>query len=337
MRIDMKLSVVIPVHNGGRRLRRCLESLGASRRPPDEILVVDDASTDQSARIASSGGAKVLTLSGGPHGPAFARNRGAEMASGDVIVFLDADVAVHAETLDLIERYLDRHGDVTALFGSYDDAPFRRSTVSFYKNLLHHFVHQHGKREASTFWAGCGAIRRHVFLALGGFDESYTRPSVEDIELGVRLRGASHRIWLCPDVQVKHLKRWGLVSLLRSDILDRAIPWTDLILSRTQLPSDLNLDRKSRLSAIFVWAMLVCPALVPWIPWALGGMLVATVMLGILNHDLYRFFVQRGGIRFAIGACSLHWLYLLYSSLAFTGLLVWHLLQRAGGQFRGAS
>ena len=58
--------------------------------------------------------------------------------------------------------------------------------VSQYRNLLHHFVHQHGHAEASTFWAGCGAIRRAAFDAVGGFDAArFPRPSIEDIELGL--------------------------------------------------------------------------------------------------------------------------------------------------------
>ena len=278
--------------------------------------------------------AHVLSLPDGPRGPAFARNRGVETASGDIIVFLDADVAVHSDTLSLVEKYVTEHGDVAALFGSYDNAPRYRSVVSAYKNLLHHFVHQHSKREASTFWAGCGAIRREVFLALGGFDESYARPSIEDIELGVRLRQAGYRVWLCRDVQVKHLKHWHLDSLLRSDIFERAIPWTRLIFSNAQLPSDLNLDRTNRLSALIAWALLVFPALGLVFPWASLGAFLALGVLGALNSDLYRFFAQRGGIRFAIGAFSLHALYLLYSSLVFGGLLAWHLLHKTAGEIK---
>ena len=76
-------------------------------------------------------------------------------------------------------------------------APRLQGVVSQYRNLLHHFVHQHGNSEASTFWAGCGAIRRSVFEEMGGFDEQrFPTPSIEDIELGYRLRQAGHRILL---------------------------------------------------------------------------------------------------------------------------------------------
>ncbi len=89
----MRLAVIIPVHNGGDDLRCCLEAVATSTRPPDEVMVTDDASTDGSGELARQQGARVIRLDGQPHGPAFARNRGAEIAQGDVIVFLDADVA----------------------------------------------------------------------------------------------------------------------------------------------------------------------------------------------------------------------------------------------------
>ena len=325
----MKLSVVIPVHNGGDSLRRCLAALATSGRPPDEVVVVDDASADKSAEMAGSFGARVISLPGGPHGPAAARNRGAALAGGDVLVFVDADVAVHPDTLARIECYLAEQPSIAALFGSYDDNPPARGLVTRYKNLLHHYVHQHGRREAFTFWAGCGAMRRDVFIALGGFDESYGRPSIEDIDLGGRLRQAGCRVWLCPDVQVTHLKRWTLGSLLCSDIFERAIPWTRLILRRRHLPADLNLAAGSRLSALAAWAALICLALGFWSPWLWAGALPAVALLGALNAGLYRFFARQGGVRFALGAAGLHGLYLLYSSLAFALVAGWtHLARR---------
>jgi GT2 family glycosyltransferase len=311
------LSVIIPVHNGGDEFGLCLAALASSTRCPDEVLVADDASSDGSADLARQHGAQVLSLKAPPHGPAFARNRGAERATGDILVFLDADVAIHSDALALMERYLTEHPEISAVFGSYDAAPRAGSLVSRYKNLLHHYVHQHSKREASTFWGACGAVRREVFAAVGGFNEEYERPKIEDIEFGARLRRAGYKVWLCADVQVKHLKRWTLASLLRADILDRAIPWSRLILQDTHLPSDLNLNMKSRLAAIMAWGMLAFLVLAVRWPWtAIGGLLSLTVV-AVLNADLYRFFQRCGGFRFAVGAAALHMLYLLYSSLVF--------------------
>lgn len=319
---------MIPVHNGGEALRRGLAALAASTRLPDELVVVDDASTDGSGDVARQAGAQVLRLNGAPHGAAYARNRGAEAAQGELLVFLDADVAVHPDTLARIEQTLAEQSELAALFGSYDDDPPAPGLASRYKNLLHHYVHQHGRREAGTFWTGCGAIRRDVFLALGGFDEGCRM--MEDIELGGRLRRAGQRVWLCPEIQVTHLKQWTLPGLLRSDILDRAVPWTRLILRDRQLSAELNVDWRGRLGALAAWGLVICLALGLGQPLLWLGALLAVGVLGALNGDLYRFFARRGGLRFALGAAGLHTLYLLYSSLVFGVLAVPALLARYG-------
>lgn len=324
----MNLSVVIPVYNGGSDLQQCLEALSRSTRPPDELIVVDDASADGSAELAGRFGSVISSQSQEPLGPARARNLGAARAQGDILLFLDADVTVHADTLALIERHFAEHPETAALFGSYDDEPPHRSLVSLYKNLQHHFVHHHGQADASTFWTGVGAIRREVFLRLGGFDESYGQPSIEDIELGVRLKAAGYGIRLCPDVQVTHLKRWTLLSMLRTDILNRAIPWTRLIFSTAQLPADLNLDWRSRASAVCVWGMLILSILGLWAFPAWAGVFALMAFVIVANFPLYRFFYRRGGTMFAAGAVLLHFFYYFYSSLTFGLLCVEQLLTR---------
>jgi GT2 family glycosyltransferase len=328
----MKLSVVVPVHNGGADLRACLAALARSTRKPDEIIVVDDGSSDGAAAGAAEFAAQVVVLEGEPHGPAFARNRGAARAKGDVLVFVDADVEVHADTLARFEGVFRDDATLAAAFGSYDDRPPAPGRVSRYKNLLHHYVHQHGAPEAETFWAGCGAIRRESFTSSGGFCESYRRPSIEDIELGVRLRAAGRRIRLCPEIQCTHRKRWTLGSLLRTDILGRAVPWTRLILQQGRLPSGLNTDGRSRWSAlltVLLAASLVLGVAGVALGWrasaaaAAGGACLASLGVVVLNLRLYRFFFDRGGIGFGLGAVALHFSYLLYSAAVFTLMFVY--------------
>ena len=326
----MKLSVVVPVYNGGEELRVCLAAIVRSSRKPEEIIVADDGSTDGATKCAAELSARVISVGHEPHGPARARNQGAARASGDLLVFVDADVEVHADTLERFERAFTDDPGLAAAFGSYDDEPSAPGTVSRFKNLLHHFVHQHGMRDAETFWAGCGAIRREVFAALAGFSESYQRPSVEDIELGARLRAAGHRIALCPEIQCTHRKRWSLASLLRTDIFARAVPWTRLILRQGRLPSGLNTDGKSRWSAVLA-GLLALGALLGPLALVSRSTVAALACAGVgasaaaglvaLNRRLYRFFFGHGGLGFGVGAVGLHVLYLLYSSAVFALLL----------------
>ncbi len=240
----MTISVIVPAYNAAAYLEISLSRLAVSSEAPLECIVVDDGSTDGSAEVARRFGTKVLST-GGRAGPARARNIGAQAAQGDILFFLDSDVSVHGDTLERVRRSFESDPGLDALIGSYDASPGSKDFLSQYKNLMHCYVHQQGKQEACTFWSGCGAIRRDVFFKHAGFDESYARPAIEDIELGYRLRAAGRRIILDKELLVKHLKRWTFWGLLKSDILDRGIPWTELILRDRYLPNDLNLELSS--------------------------------------------------------------------------------------------
>ena len=311
------VSVVVPVFNGRRFLPRCLDAIAGSSFRRFEIIVVDDGSTDDSADIARSRGASVFSLpvQGGPGG---ARNRGVREARGSIVLFVDADVVIHADAIARVVAALDAQPQVAAVFGSYDDSPAEPNFVSQYKNLYHHFTHQQGSEEAATFWAGCGAIRRDVFLASGGFDHvRYPRPSIEDIELGYRLRHLGYRIQLDKRLQGKHLKQWTLRSMLRADIVYRAIPWSQLILSTGGIVNDLNLKRSERLCAALVVLAIALLPIVPFVPALMLAEVTAIGAMAALNHKLYRFFLNRRGIWFAGRALPLHCLYYLYSAAAF--------------------
>ena len=216
--------------------------------------------------MAKAAGARVLRLTRNA-GPGAARNHGAERADGTVLLFVDADVVVAPGAVHRVAAAFAGDPGLAACFGSYDDRPRAPGLVSRYRNLLHHFVHQDGNAEAATFWAGLGAVRRTIFLGVGGFDAvRFPRPSIEDIELGYRLRRAGHRIRLDKGLQGTHLKRWGLASMVRTDVTCRALPWARLILETANAPADLNLRGAQRLSAALALLALAAAVLAPLRP-----------------------------------------------------------------------
>jgi GT2 family glycosyltransferase len=316
-----RLSIVVPVYNDARNLADCLAALRAAEIPGCELIVVDDASPDDSALVARRAGATVITLEQNS-GPAAARNRGAAAAAGEILFFVDADVAVAPDAVRRVAEAFAADPALGAVFGSYDDAPRAPGMVSQYRNLLHHWVHQQGNPEASTFWAGCGAVRRACFVEVGGFDASlFRRPAIEDIELGYRLRRHGYRILLDKQLQGKHFKGWTLYSVVKTDILSRAVPWSRLVLEGGGAPNDLNLKRGQRLSGLLVLLALACLILSPLRPALLGLSAAALVSVVVLNRPLYHFFLARHGPWFLARALPLHWLYYLYSSLTY--LAIW--------------
>jgi len=306
-----------------RGLSECLLAVKTSaKNHATEIIVVDDASTDDTPNIAASMGVRVLRLEKNS-GPGAARNLGARHATGEILFFVDADVVLAPDALDRTVCVLDNRPEFAAVFGSYDARPRAHGLVSQYRNLLHHFVHHQGNPEASTFWAGCGAVRREIFLAVGGFDaERFPRPSIEDIELGFRLRQAGHRILLDPRIQGTHLKCWTLRGVIWTDITCRAIPWSRLILNSRELPKDLNLKLDQRVSAALVGMAAATVPLSWWRIDLLALPLAAVLTVVVLNRDLFGFLRRQRGLGFAIACVPLHLVYFLYSLLSYLFVLV---------------
>lgn len=332
------ISVIVPVGGAAPHWPRCAQSLAHLDPPPGELVVVIDGPNDSQTAQAAEIGATVVVLDQ-TGGPARARNRGAERASGKLLLFLDSDVEAPPRLLAQVAELFNDHPEMAAVMGSYDDAPGDPGFVSQYRNLLHHHVHQTGREIASTFWAGCGAVRRSVFEAAGGFDaERYAVPSIEDIELGARWVSSGHTVRLAKDLQVKHLKRWTLGGMIRTDLWCRAVPWTVLMLSAGELVNDLNVKTRDRLSVVlaFLPLGLVPAALAAWLllPGAglaltlLAAAVLALVLMVALNAEVFRFYHRvRGGL-FAAGVVPLYWIYLLICGLGFGLGLLRHLLAR---------
>ena len=329
----LSLSVVIPVHNGGSDLECCLRRLRETRGSDFEIIVVDDASTDDSAAIAAAFGARVIATPGAvARGPASARNDGARAADSDLIFFLDADVAAHPDAVTKALSRFEAEPGLTALFGSYDDHPTAPGLVSQFRNLLHHFTHQQGEftvnvRLAQTFWTGCGMIRRTAFLEVGGFDPRlYNRPAIEDIELGYRLTRGGHRIVLARDVLGTHLKRWTLLNVIKTDLFQRGVPWMLLIKRSGVVESDLNVRPAQKicvaatgLAGLALMGAYRFPAL-------LGVVALAPMMILGLNLPFYRFLARKRGIPFAMASLPLHLIYFGCCGLSVVlALAYWHL------------
>jgi GT2 family glycosyltransferase len=312
-----RISVIIPVYNDAASLVDCLAALRAAATADTEIIVVDDASTDDSASLAERAGVTVIRL---PRncGPAAARNYGAASARGEILFFVDSDVAVAPDSVRRVLALLDQRPEVAGVFGSYDTTPRAPGLVSQYRNLLHHFVHQQGNPEAATFWAGCGAMRRSTFTQVDGFDEGAFGRAIEDIELGYRVRRTGHRIFLDKGLLCKHLKVWTLRSLIRTDVMVRAIPWSRLIMQHGS-PNDLNLKTDQRLSAVLVLLLLASLLAAPFRPMLLAPAAAALAAVVILNRSLYAFFVRLRGVRFTAAVIPIHLLYYLYS----TGSFAW--------------
>ena len=318
------VSVVVPAYRGGELFDLCLRSLRQLSPPPLETLIVADGQCRDSAERARAAGFRVITLDE-QSGPAIARNRGAAEARGGILFFVDADVTVRPDACARIVRAFADPGRA-ALIGSYDNAPAATNFLSQYKNLAHRFVHQRADPDGFTFWGACGAIRSDVFRAVGGFDARYREASIEDIELGYRLRRHGYRITVDRSLEVTHLKRWSATSLLRADIGRRALPWSALILQEGRLHNDMNLRVAQRIAVALTWllAAALVAAMGTDVPIAIAVAVAAALLL--LDLPLWRYLGRARGGWFVARSVPWHWLVYLLSGGAFAWAFVRHVL-----------
>jgi glycosyltransferase involved in cell wall biosynthesis len=305
------ISIVIPVCNGAGTLPACLESVYRSAFSDFEVVVVDDGSVDGTAAAAEPFPCTLLKLPKNS-GAATARNIGARESHGYILFFLDADILIRPQTLGMIVRAFSERADLDALFGSYAKECVSTGFFSRYKNLLHHHAHQTSNREAVTFCSGFGAVRREVFCRLGGFDPRWR--FLEDIEFGHRLHLRGHRILLYKELQVTHCKRYTLQSLVRSDLVGRAIPWTRLILKTRVVRIDLNLQWHNLLSVPLSYLILISPVLFRMERLRLL-LAVPPLLFVALNWRFLFLAYQEHGFLFAARSCLMSWFSYLYSGL----------------------
>jgi len=323
------LSVIVPAYSAAELLPDSLGALRAATPPPGglELIVVDDGSADGTAEAAATYADQVIRLAPPSGGPSRARNAGAAMSRGEWLLFVDADVRVHGDTLHRFYESVERHPNASAIFGAYDASPAAPGLVSQYRNLLHRYYHLRGAGPAETFWAGLGGVRADAFKGVSGFDAERHPRQLEDIELGYRLRQSGAHLILDPTIEGTHLKAWDFRLMAITDFRDRGLTWMRLMLDRGRSPrASLNLAGREQLRVLLAGGIAVTILLAG----VAGSDALAAVAAGLAavlvgsNLGVYRWFARQKGWRFALAVVPLHfWYYLSNAAAAFVGLLAY--------------
>ena len=207
------ITLYIPAYNAANTLEKCLNGVNVMTHQPDELLVIDDGSTDETAAIAERLGARVIHHPEN-RGIAAARNTALKEASHDLIAHLDADVAPSPEWLLKLLDGLD--DDISGVGGKliekYQDGLFNRwRTVQMPQHWGNSMV------ENPTFLHGAAALyRKSALEAVGGYDER-CRTNFEDNDMGLRLTENGYRLLYTPDAVAYHLRRDTLSSILMTN------------------------------------------------------------------------------------------------------------------------
>lgn len=280
-------SIIIPVHNGERTVQRCLAAIFASQGISEfEVIVVDDGSTDSSAAIASSFPCKLIRFETS-HGPSIARNRGVQEAKAARVVFVDSDVLVRSDSLVRLLAALD---STPAAFATYDPEPLNTNFATLLYHTLSCQSLQDTSETTSVFYSYCAAIRRDLFLELGGFDTSFKRATFEDMELGRRLASRGLRSKHLTTVRVFHGARYDLSKLART-YFRKSYDLGQLLLSHRSITFDDQgwTSRKNWAVLASAWGILIFGPLAWWSNplWAVAWMLAMCSFLAA-SSQLYR-------------------------------------------------
>lgn len=255
-RVPVAASVIIPLYQDAETIGAVLESLAQQERaPPFEIIVVDDGSTDAGPDIAGAAGVRVISQPNA--GPAAARNRGAAVASGAILLFLDADCLPPPHWLATMTAAFDEPG-VAAIMGTIGAQ--NRGVVPIFVQLEveGRYARMRARPDSVDFIAApnCG-VRRDVFTAIGGFDAHLRQ--AEDVEIAYRLRAGGHRIRFVDTAPVSHLHQPDWHSFLAAK-LRRAVGRAEVL---ARYPGKAVSDRWTppALKAQFLMALAVPPLL----------------------------------------------------------------------------
>jgi glycosyltransferase involved in cell wall biosynthesis len=205
------VTLAICCYNAADSIAQVLGGVGRLSPPPAEVLVVDDGSTDESPAIARAHGARVVEH-GRNRGLAAARNTCLERASGEIIIFIDADAVPHR---DLVQQLAEGYQDpwLAGIGGQVLETNQLRLTDRWRGLFWRQTQGSERLEDAPRVVGACCSFRRQSALAAGGFSPRF-RTNGEDVELSSRLRRRGHRLAYNPEARVDHLRRDSLVSLL---------------------------------------------------------------------------------------------------------------------------
>ncbi|MGB7062606.1 MAG: glycosyltransferase [Candidatus Zixiibacteriota bacterium] len=305
----MDISVIIPTRDGNHTLGRCLASIKNSTHSPHEVIVVDDCSKEDVSSIVEPFGFRTIRLDE-PREAEHARNIGAELATGDILVFTDSDMILQPDVLKRIHDHLSQNR-CAAVSGVCTPETDDKKLAPRYKNLWLYYSYVNSPQDFEWFILSIGAIRKEVFSELKGFKTTY--PTVSgggDLEFGRRLREAGEKIRLDTTIQGKHLKRYTIRSLLRNDYV-RGKGWFEFAVGRRTLWHVIKKLRIANIYPAFIASVLISFVclfsllLAPFYSIFLYLAILSALAHLLVNYPLFRFFRHEAGVGFLLKAIPL--------------------------------
>ncbi len=316
----MFFSIIVATYDSAPTLRLLLDSLREQDFTDFEIIVVDDASTDDTAVLVAGYPARYLRMPVNS-GPAAARNLGVNNSSGRWLVFTDADTEFKPDTLSTIERAL-AGSDAAALVGIYAGRPANPGFAPRYKALWEYYaINLRFNREQRelypiSIWAPRpGVVSREAFDAVSGFDTLYKGADIEDVVLGYRLFEAGYPIYYAPAVRIRHHYPTTLWRALRP-FFRRCSMWMRTAARRRKLDCTGDGSPDQAMTHLCGFAALLAAAAGPLYPPLLYPAGAGALLYTGLNLRFLALAYREEGAWFALRAYGARWLFSLFAGTA---------------------
>ncbi|NUS55954.1 MAG: glycosyltransferase family 2 protein [Streptomycetaceae bacterium] len=298
------VSVIVPNYNYARALDLCLRALQEQTYPHVEIIMVDDRSTDDSVAVAESLGVRVVqpAVNGGV---SKARNFGAAHARGEILFFVDSDVAMDPDAVEQVVASFAGRPEIGAVCGTYRPEPLiRDSLVEEYRNFhQHYWISGFAGRIHDFVHPAMVAVRSHVFAEIGGWNSRLRR--TEGSDFGRRV-GEHYETWLNPAIRGRHDNDDTLRVVLRKVFIRTRMQIS--FFRRGRRVADVassNSARAALLAALTLPAVAVPVLLGPW--WTLLPLALLAGSVA-LDASMYRAAARYKGFFFGVYFASVHYL-----------------------------
>ncbi|RCX20056.1 GT2 family glycosyltransferase [Anaerobacterium chartisolvens] len=332
--MDNFFSVIIPCYNAEKVIQYCLDSIKKSTSANYEIICVDDFSGDGTVELIKKYRDVKLICMEKNRGAAVARNEGAKHAGGNILLFIDSDVVIMADTIEKIQASF-RENNADAIVGIYSsDHPFKEA-ASNYKNLHLRYTRMVMNKEVHVFDGSCVAIKKKVFDSVSGFDENIRILAGEDWDLSNRIWAMGYRIILDKDIPFIHRKHYTSASLFRTD-LRKAFGVVKLMLrTRNRKRGLVKSDTAGSLPVLMIFSMLMVFLLIPSMllvfvsaKIAPAVFLLLILMIFLCNKKYFLFMCKEKSFLFMLASMGLFALYVWSMILGFAGgILDYYLLK----------
>ena len=322
----MKISIIIPIYNSSLTLKECLDAVLDSSFKNFEVIIVSDNSPDNSVAIARQYQCKIIELPKNK-GPAFARNKGAQVSAGDILLFIDSDVIIKNDALKYLNDMFCKN-EIDAIQGIYSHKPTYESIVTQYQMSYNcYYIWPKNKKYASTLSTCCLAIRKKIFLNLKGFNTNIKRASAEDEEFGYLLIDQGYKILISRELNVEHRVNYNIRHFIKKKIHTYIDVMKEYLRNKTYVKKIKQTNYSNVLVGIIILGLIILTAIGTIIflnKTILSIFLILNIAFLLLHTGFMKFVGRTKGLAKALGVMAVCYIDtflmlvgLLYGSLSY--------------------